>query len=354
MPTVIAIFGNNARSAEKVGACEIYRVTMPLTHLSEFDKDWETGWVFIDQIEKKELIQQLILADIVVLPRWWTSQENLEGAKSFFETLRLMNKRIVYECDDDYSNIHREVHTGGDSSIVIASVCDAITVSTPYLKQWMEKLTGKKVYVAPNFIDRSLWDAYANMSRPENLTIGLAGTKTHYNDWIVLKDILPGILRDFPDVRLQVVHFHPDYIQYMDNPHILIHPGARYLEYPAVINQIDVLLCPVDPDDPFNWSKSGIKAIEGMASKRLVRGKWAGACVLATDMPIYRREINNRHNGLLVKHTPEAWDKAIREVIQDGRFRERLQITGYKSVSRRYITNNWQVWRTIYKKILED
>lgn len=356
MPNVLALFARKREGYEHMGACEIYRVSIPLHFLETQDKRWVVSWThLVEDIVEMHLAQAISWADLIVLPRWWFEKEHESEAIQFISDLsRTFDKRMIYECDDDYTNQYREVHRGGDTSIKAAQACDAITVSTPYLGKLMQKATGKETHTLPNCIDPRHWDAFAEGKRMyDGLVIGLAGTKTHYHDWKVLQNVMPGILADYPDTRLLLGHLHPDYFDALPEDRVIRHPGEPYQYYPGLIRQMDIVLAPVDPEDRFNWSKSAIKAIEGMASKRRVNGKWGGAAVVATDTTIYRRAINNGSNGLLTEHTEEGWDQALRQVIEDEILRRKLQVNGYRWSRNRHIQNNWKLWRNAYNSVLQ-
>ena len=177
----------------------------------------------------------------------------------------------------------------------------------------------------------------------------LAGTKSHYQDWMVLKDVIPGILADYPHVKFLVAGITSEY---------LVNAGAetiapvQYTAYPGILAQADILCAPLIPDDPFNAGKSPIKAIEGWCTARPV-GKQVGGCaVIASKSVVYRGTVQNRHNGLLVDHTPEAWDAGLRKLIEDQCLRQKLQIQGHKDACRYDMATHWQDWHRVYTKIV--
>jgi len=126
--------------------------------------------------------------------------------------------------------------------------------------------------------------------------------------------------------------------------------------YTHLIRACDIILAPVDPNDGFNKSKSPIKCLEGWAAVRtLPNGKPGGAAVIATGNAVYRLVVRNRHNGLVVNHTPDDWERAIRLVIEDDQLRARLQMNGLRDVRRDHdIAKNWVLWRDAYTKIIAE
>lgn len=358
MPSVLGLFGHSPTS---LGGCEIYRVSQPFAYLDK-DPDWTADWApgpYVAQIMIEHGQDLTTLAqkyDLFVLPRYFTPNEQVDrGFQRFARAVRMAGHKLVYETDDDYTNEHREVHGGGSSALMIAAMCDAITVSTPHLKRVMEeRVPGVPVHVLPNQVDIDVWGAVAKSEPARDMVIGLTGSRTHYYDWHVLADVIPGILEDYPNVTFFLMAFFPDYFEKIQGDRIIREPPKQYDQYAWTIRGIDIVLAPVDPNDRFNDSKSGIKAIEGMASARPIGKKMGGACVVATSNSVYRRVINHRNNGWLVKeHTPEAWDEALRTLLDDHSLRAKLQINGLKwAKNNRSIAQNYVLWRDVYQKIL--
>lgn len=358
MISVTALLGYGT---DRIGGCEIYRVTMPLAMLAR-RYGWDVQWLPLDHaaaMVRAGKLADIVRSDLYILPRLFTvPQEQDSQAFALIELLHTMNKKVVYEVDDDFTNKHRKVFGGGEGAMAVARRCDALTVSTPHLKKVMQAVSGletKPIYVVPNCVDPTLWftpEQQVELPRP---VIGLTGSTTHYHDWKVLADVMPGILRDYPDVTFLLGGFHPDYFDDLPEDRVLRQPGVRYPDYAATIKNCDIVLCPVDPDDEFNKSKSAIKAVEGMAAARWVGKKLGGATVIATDVAVYRRVVQQKHNGLLVEHRQAAWDSAIRRVLNDYQLRIRLQINALRwARQHRDISQEVSRWRRAYRLIVKE
>lgn len=357
MPNVITL--HIGPEKEYPTGCEIYRGNMPMFHLG-LHKPWLTSygysaqvWNGIVQYGESYWQSMIDFYDIFVFPRMVNTQVfpgMAEVIQTSFDEIHAKGKKIVYEVDDDLTNEHRKVIDG--TGIDIAKNCDAITVTTPHLKRLMEDRTGKPAYVLPNMIDPQVWkDPRERHSYQEtDLVIGLTGSTTHMEDWRVLKDVLPGIL-EYPNVHLILGGFQPEYLKGLPKTEFV--PAIEYVSYAQMIKMCDIILAPVIPGDPFNLSKSPIKVIEGMGAARKVNGRLAGAACIATDNPVYRLAIQNKHNGLLVEHTPEAWTAALDMLINDHQQRQKLQYRGFQWVWKHHdMSKEWRQWAKAYQQIL--
>lgn len=362
---VLALFG---KGITIMSGCEIYRVTQPLERLNETGL-YNCSWMPIDVVPY--VGDSVLDFDIYVLPRYWIGEAELEQQRQsptvqaliengvipsdskapLVDMLHYYGKKVVYEVDDDFTNEHRIVHGGGSNAMSVASACDAVIVSTPYLQELMQKVTHKPAFLCRNYLDPKVWRMDGMERTIEGLTIGLTGSKTHYGDWEVLKDVLPRILKRFPKVKLVVGGFQPDYLPEESEQVMYVQP-LPYIEYSFSLRAMDILLVPVNPAEKFNWSKSPIKAIEGMAAHRLLGSRDAGAAVIATDMPVYRDAIQGGENGILVEHSPEAWEAAIISLVMREATRKALQLKGYKWVTKnRNINTGWQDWHKAFQRI---
>lgn len=360
---VLAIHSGKRNEA---GACELYRVSMPLFYVNQH-KGWLADWISFMELHEKyeeyrkvdsklgdiffdELINTydvFVFARITIRP----AKDAYESAKYLISKMRSAGKRVVYEVDDDYTNEHRVVASG--DAVTLASWCDAITVTTPYLAKTIGNKTKRPCHVLPNMLDPQFWKLPSPVKLEDGkIRIVLSGSRTHYEDWKVLEGVLQRIADDYENVRVLLGAFHPEYLQDVKNVEFV--PALLYPKYTDLIKNADIILAPVIPDDKFNLGKSPIKAIEGMGATRLVDGKAAGAAVIATDNEVYRLAITNNQTGILVNHDPIAWGDAIRELITDIEKRKRLQIAGYESAWKRFdLSKEYVHWLRSYQNILK-
>jgi len=348
---VLALIGNK----DAVGAVEIYRITLPFTYLNN-ESDIQCGWMRVQDARQAVAqgdMETVFDNDIIVLHR--TIAAERDAGEGLIQALRCHNAKVIYEADDDYSGKHREANsTPGQSWRPYLPYVDAITVTTKPLARWAAEESGNRpVHVVPNAIDRAWFSGVAeNATRmyPDHLTIMFAGTATHDQDWEVPALALPDLLAKYPNVKVLVVTDPPlpDCFGEMDVEFI---PPVRYTQYPALLAQADILCAPLMPDDPFNACKSPIKALEGWCAIRQIGKKVGGCAVVAANHQVYRGVVQNRHNGLLVGHDPEAWYDALSLLIEDKFARRKLQVNGFKDAQRYDIATHWRDWARAYHRI---
>ncbi len=322
-----------------IGGCTFVRITGPLSFLKQ--KGYPIDWATFTDARLMAFVGKLNLSsyDLVVFPR--TADAGDGNMLKIMKLLKSVGMAVVYETDDDYTNEFR--HTVNGDARPIMAAASALTVSTPHLRKQCAKYTDRPIYLLQNCINKQFWDDAPRTPRVvDGLTVGIVGTTTHYADWKLAKDALYQIGEDFPEVQFVIGGFFPDYLQ--DLPRLTRLKSVPYKDYPSLVRQIDIGLCPLDPDDDFNKSKSGIKAME----------YWTGgAAVVASDCSVYNRVVD-ADRGALVS-TTEEWYAAIKALIENPSLRKGQVAAGQKWI--RYNGNMehncefwWDVYAEVYRK----
>lgn len=328
-----------------------YRAYQPHMTLHRSSKHWSV--VMMDQFDVADQLKAWgSLADSVVFRHnlYCVSRLYREaGLEDFVEACHRGGGKISFDTDDDLTEQFRELEGRGDEFIATLRRMDMVTVSTPHLKKVIGQFVGAEVVVLPNHIDVG-W--FASESRKaeravEGLTVGFLGTRSHYGDWHYPMEALRRIKREHPEVNIVVGGYLPEYLK----DEALFIRGVPYVHYPKMMRQFDIVLCSLDHEDEFNKSKSAIKALEAMASARDVDGHTGGAVAVCTDIPVYRRVVNNRANGLLTSN--DDWYTPVKELITNPRLRKGLAVGGWKWVNKnRDIRTGWRLWARAYNHLL--
>lgn len=335
-------------------AIHIYRITLPLAYVNSRTKH-EAVWtdsVGAGSRLTNEQIHQFLGSDIIVLGRPITRC----GADiyDYMKVIRSNNSIVVYEMDDDLTEEHRDISDGrGMTCIPFLQACDAVTVTTEHLARLAKNYTDAPVFVLPNNLECHYWnqicDSYERKYN-DGINLMFVGTATHGNDWQYAARAVKRIMREFPQTRLLLGGYHPDYI---DWDGVIKLDYVDYAYYPTVMKEADIVIAAIDPSDPFNHSKSAVKAMESWAAKRrLPNGKYGGAALVATRSVVYNGTVKDGKNGLLVSDDEESYYEALKALINNESLRHKLQVRGKIDVARNHdIRSGYKRWASVYNQI---
>jgi GT2 family glycosyltransferase/Tfp pilus assembly protein PilF/glycosyltransferase involved in cell wall biosynthesis len=231
--------------------------------------------------------------------------------------------KIVFEIDDALTMLP-ETHIGYGGSRFVSPLiqeyirkADLVTVSTAKLKSYYGDLN-PNIVVLENCIDLKLWGDLpepAGSSGP--VKILFSGTVTHEADLRVIEGVIEKIILEFGDTvkflfwgntsaklkhypQVEELHvFLPDYAEYADR-----------LKNTAV----DFAIIPLE-DNPFNQAKSAIKWLEYSVCK--IPG-------IYSDVGAYRTVVQNGETGILVNNTSASWYNAIKKLVVEPSYRQRI------------------------------
>jgi len=340
------------RTLPKLGMSPVcyYRAHLPIMSLDAKCRDIDGQSISAEDMGKAlaaGIADRLKGKDIYLLPR--LHKEN--GFIPFIEYVHEWGGKVIFDTDDDLTDDHRRLGSGEDFKFT-AKHSDYVTVSTAYLAKRMEPIIGYRPTVLPNQIYVP-WFSKCSMEatrKKPNFTVGFVGTSTHYEDWKYPVEALRKLAAKHPDIILGVAGYIPDYLK--DLPSSMAFQPVPYQAYPRLLRQFDVICCSLSPDDEFNKCKSAVKALESMSAARVLsNGKIGGAVPVCTDMPVYRRAVQNRNNGLLVSN--EDWYDALELLVRDKREYNRLSVRGLKWVTknRNMDTAGWKKWARVYRQV---
>ena len=317
-----------------------YRVRYPLSRLAA---KHTVQWVHFNDLHTVSM-----RPDIIVLNRPVADETQIPWIRDeFVPRLRSTGATIVMETDDDYITLP----SNGRTSLPYLPYIDAITVSTNGLKRLYSQYTDADIYVLPNALDTN-WFSHASLGSPREdsrITVGLVGTESHYDDWLIMVGVMSEVLSRYDSIRFVCAGTHPDYLdgiaEFID--------GAPYPQYPGVLRQVDILCCPLTPEKEFNYSKSPVKALEGWAAARILDDGDVGGCaVLAARQSAYKGTVQHKHNGLLVPYDVQAWIDAVSLVVERKFQRLKFQREGFRDVRKFHdIEKTWKLWDKAYTSI---
>jgi hypothetical protein len=217
--------------------------------------------------------------------------------------------------------------------------CSALTVSTPYLKEWIEEHAAgyaPPVFVIRNAID--LRDFTYNSMRDKVRTIGWSGNPLWRADDLSL--LRPWLLDFLLRHKLRFVHVgalpHASIADQLGIPKELLieRPFQTFEDYRQSnpIREMDIQLIPL-VDCPFNRAKSNLKGLESAA--------W-GVPFHATRFGEYESMYMNGPDPTWPSQLEHMFSRSLREEI----------LWAQDSWARRAaISERWQDWETVYSEV---
>jgi glycosyltransferase involved in cell wall biosynthesis len=252
---------------------------------------------------------------------------------------------IVVELDDDYWNIHdsnTEV-TWMKSPETLAvvedglRVADAVTVTTEALAHKARQFN-EHVYVLPNCVDLNL--LLHEKPEPKKLTVGWAGSNSHYIDFASIKGGLDRVISTRPALDWHFIGV--DYRPLIGLTRGRYTPGVDNLVQYLETIDFHIGIAPL-ANDVFNLSKSNIRILEYSA---------LGIPVVASAVGEYGKAIEHGHNGLLVNR-PSEWSEHVMHLAEDEQARRLMGVDAKIWASERTIQGNAWRWEKAFSETLQ-
>lgn len=214
---------------------------------------------------------------------------------------------------------------------------DCVTVTTTELAKVYAPLA-KTVAVVPNSVDLSLWRPVRMQRENNEIRMGWAGGSSHLEDWGMLEEVLPEVMKEEPRLKLVVLGTaFKQAIKRLPPDRVEIHPWVPTPAYPykLALLDLDFGIIPLK-DTQFNRCKSAIKWIE-LASLRVP--------AVSSYVTPYK-EMMFGENGIFVEeNSPSAWEQGILKMAQDVIMRSLMGVNARAFVEKEYdIQKNAPLW----------
>lgn len=352
----------NASEARKkaggYGGVSYYRVMKPAEALQGIGWDVKVMGPEITKIygELPEKIWPAIFSefDAVVVKQ----MDNAHAAAPFFYFAQKFNTPVIMDLDDDYFAVKPDqaawdvYHPGSQKRAIFAasvSLCDALFVSTEPLRQAYDEVLRDvygiemPIFVLPNCNRVEDWPEFKERPKPENVTIGYAGSITHNSDLQMVLPALMQILEKYPVTRMEILGalYRPVLNELAKGypksliQRIKLKAGTHSWQgYPELLasQPWDIGICPL-VDDRFTRGKSHIKWMEyTMAGLPVVASPTYPYSQPIQGVPV----IEDGVTGFLARSTDE-WIMILSKLIEDWPSRKQLAKNAYSA-----ICSNWQ------------
>lgn len=353
------------------GACQYYRTILPLNTVASSS---DNPVKIIDPISTSEEWEFALTADII--------QVNGVAEQAMVDTLKSLQKqgkKVILDYDDNIFEVsplspHYQDHGLCDIAHILPDgtkletwkngvngfdiernrknieafkdglgIADMVTVTTPLLAE-VYKEYNDNVVALPNCIDTDIWQPLP-FKEQDDIRIGWFGGFSHYEDWVLLQNVLPVIMEKHKNVKLVLMgsrfagtlkNLPVDRIEY----HKWV-PTPAY-PYKAAILNLDIALIPLN-DNQFNRCKSPIKWVE-MGSLQI-------PSVTSAVSPYV--EVATEHNGVFVDNEDDSWIKGLNMLIEDPILRMRMGVEAQKTVHAEFdINTQFGRWIDAYKELV--
>lgn len=350
------------------GGCGYYRMMLPMGRLHDAGVKVKKISVGMDA----NAIFDTFDSDLFILPR----PHDLQSLKTI-ETLKEEGKRVVVDYDDSMFTISPlsihyadfgteevkiqandgtwlELWKDGKNIDIVRNketleimkkcigMADAVTVTQPVLAEAF-KPYNDTIYCLPNCVDLKVWKKLP-LRRRDDIRLYWSGGASHYQDWLILQDVLPTIFDKYKNAKLVIMGtvFHGT-IKGLDKSRIEVHPWVHTQAYPYKTATIDadISLIPLE-DNEFNRGKSNIKWVEQAALEV------PSVCSAVTPYV----EHNNGVNGVFVRNETQDWIDGISCMIEDSILRAKLGAEARKTVEQKFdIDREKSQWLDAYEAI---
>jgi len=264
------------------------------------------------------------------------------------QSLRKNGYKIVYDLDDNVwslvaanplARVFRQLE---EEWMPCAEQAHVITVSTRGLASAVRSHLGhlqKEIIVCPNGIDFNIY-RQATTSRDDGMiVIGWQGSNTHGADVQEAWYVLPTIVDEFENVRMEFLgNVPPKGLE--NHPRTRMRAWVPVGEFPGRLASWawDIALAPLE-DTRFNRSKSAIKAMESAAMK---------VPCLCSDVQPYHEWASLGGDDLkwLLCSTGSHWKNKLRQLINEPEWRKHLGEVAYGVTERFFnvktLVENWK------------
>lgn len=314
--------GERIASASGAGILNVLLVTagvIPSTHirlLAPFDLLHRRGLVEPMLVAESDLprvdVRALVgNADVLIVQRCTSA-----AACDLARLAANIGTKVVYECDDNFLAIPRNVRGDGeyynrpDTQAFFKQMLrdsDLVTVGTERLAAEFRKF-GARTSVLSNCVDFGVIGEAPRVEASDAVVIGYAGNAGHALDFDVVWPALIRLLKEYGDrLRLEFFGLVPKELSAYSN--------VRYVPWSDDYRGFLAALAAVD------WSIGLAPLADRLHNRGKTNNKYReyGACgipAIYSDISVYSECVETEVNGLLVPHSQQGWYKGLRRMIE--------------------------------------
>ncbi|NPV84663.1 MAG: tetratricopeptide repeat protein [Anaerolineae bacterium] len=284
--------------------------------------------------------QDISSSDTFIFSRPHLKQEWVDA----FQACMRAGKRIIVDIDEDFHNLPAThpgfniVGQGHPRALEIfekmLNVADVVTVSSSILADRYKTYT-RRVEVIPNgwSKDNAQWDRPAPKHRTFN--VGWIDLPTERGNLMLLKGEVTKFIREHRKALL-VVGGDIEAVKIFDElseERVLYLPFTSFDDYPYVLSQFDVFLCPVKRT-PYGYARSDVRVMEA----GIRRIPW-----VASKIPAYQEW---GVGGIFVDRNG-GWYRILKQLYEDSSLRQKLGEEGRLKAETRESAEIAKMWKSL-------
>jgi len=198
-------------------------------------------------------------------------------------------------------------------------------------------------HVIPNCVDFDLIKRWEKPKPHTDIRIGWAGAMAHQEDLEIVKNVVPKILEENPNVTFYFFGLLPGWAH--NNPRI---KHIKWMNFGNYFNELsklglDIAIAPLQ-DTHFNRAKSNLRWLEYSMLK---------IPTVASKVYPYVQSIQNGKDGFIVSSDKE-WYSILTKLVKQSKFRVRIGNAAFNRVKRDYNIDKWKYkYLEIFQKYIK-
>lgn len=368
------------------GGCDYYRATLPIRTACYHGQDkscelWVNN-IYHEVVNQTEKFKTMMESDIFIFQRLG-GVDLIKKMREFIKDNNLKAK-IVVDHDDDIFNVSplsahyadsgveeiKIVHNGKlihewkdgfnidikknkfrlDQIKKTVEGADMVTVTNENLAKVFRQYNGN-VKILPNFVDVSEWNR-PNILRenPNEIRIGWGGGQSHWEDLLIIRDVLKDVARRNRNVKIVMIgwkpltmenDFRPGQFEYHDWVDMAAHP------YRMALLDLDIGVIPIK-DNKFNRCKSSIKWVEYSSLKIPSVCSYLEPYKEVADM-----ETGADYGVFVENNDVRAWTEGLNKLINNKILRQQIGLNARRLVEDHFdINKKFHLWTDAYKELI--
>jgi glycosyltransferase involved in cell wall biosynthesis len=313
---------------------------------------------------EKELMEIINWADVI-----WTGRKDNDEYCAFTKVItKEFKKPVIMDSDDNVwavrpFNQGYQVYNPMNARVMdlarqLPMAASGVSVSTDNLENVYSEFN-KTIKVLPNSIDFDRYRGIKNAKNKDKIVIGFEGGLLHYENLLVLENVIPEVLKKYKNVEFHCFGEYPVWDKFPASIKKKIKWLREKPEKDGIAQRLyslrtfpktlanagfDIAVAPL-ADNRFNRAKSNLRWLEHSALKVPTVASWVGPY----------REITDGWNGFTVTWNDEdAWIEKLSRLIEDEGLRTTIGKNAYNDLKKDYdMKENCKLWLEFAEEVCQ-